>query len=88
MRLKRGAYREMHWHKEAEWAYMLAGRARNTPVDADGRTFLDDVAEGAGWYFSTGIPHSIQSLDSGADEGGCEFLLVFDNGRSRRTRPS
>src|SRR6185436_16795111 len=28
MRLKAGGVREMHWHKEAEWAYMLAGRAR------------------------------------------------------------
>ena len=80
MRLKRGAYREMHWHKEAEWAYMLAGRARITAVDADGRTFQDDVAEGDGWYFPTGIPHSIQGLDSQVDEGGCEFLLVFDDG--------
>ena len=25
MRLKPGGIREMHWHKEAEWAYMLAG---------------------------------------------------------------
>jgi oxalate decarboxylase len=28
MRLKPGAIRELHWHKEAEWAYMLAGSAR------------------------------------------------------------
>jgi oxalate decarboxylase len=27
MRLEPGGVREMHWHKEAEWAYMLAGRA-------------------------------------------------------------
>src|SRR5258708_18037097 len=27
MRLKPGGIREMHWHKEAEWAYMLAARA-------------------------------------------------------------
>jgi oxalate decarboxylase/phosphoglucose isomerase-like protein (cupin superfamily) len=24
-RLKPGRIRELHWHKEAEWAYMLAG---------------------------------------------------------------
>jgi oxalate decarboxylase len=30
MRLKPGGIRELHWHKEAEWAYMLAGRARIT----------------------------------------------------------
>ena len=28
--------------------------------------------------FPSGIPHSIQGLDSDVD--GCEILLVFDNG--------
>jgi oxalate decarboxylase len=75
MRLKPGGIREMHWHKEAEWAYMLAGRARITAVDADGHAFISDVAAGDLWYFPAGIPHSIQGL-----EEGCEFLLVFDDG--------
>jgi oxalate decarboxylase len=75
MRLKPGGVREMHWHKEAEWAYMLAGRARITAVDQEGRNFIEDVAEGDIWNFPAGIPHSIQGL-----EEGCEFLLVFDNG--------
>jgi oxalate decarboxylase len=75
MRLKPGAVREMHWHKEAEWAYMLAGRARITAVDQEGRNFIDDVGEGDIWNFPAGIPHSIQGL-----EEGCEFLLVFDDG--------
>lgn len=75
MRLKPGAFRELHWHKEAEWAYMLAGGARITVVDAEGRNFIDDVAAGDLWYFPAGLPHSIQAL---AD--GCEFLLVFDDG--------
>ena len=26
MRLKAGAYRELHWHREAEWAFMLGTR--------------------------------------------------------------
>jgi oxalate decarboxylase len=73
MRLKPGGIREMHWHKEAEWAYMIAGTARITAVDADGCNFIDDVGVGDLWYFPAGIPHSIQGL---AD--GCEFLLVFD----------
>src|SRR6266550_6072176 len=42
MRLKSGGIRELHWHKEAEWAYMIAGSARITAVDADGRNFIDD----------------------------------------------
>ena len=78
MRLKANAVREMHWHKEAEWAYMIKGRARITAVDQDGRTFADDVGEGDLWYFPSGIPHSIQGLEG--PEDGCEFLLVFDDG--------
>jgi len=75
MRLESGGVRELHWHKEAEWAYMLAGRARITAVDQEGRNFIDDVGEGDIWNFPAGIPHSIQGL-----EEGCEFLLVFDDG--------
>jgi oxalate decarboxylase len=75
MRLKPGGIREMHWHKEAEWAYMIAGTARITVVDSEGRTFIDDLGVGDLWYFPAGIPHSIQAL-----EAGCEFLLVFDDG--------
>ncbi|QHM19239.1 Oxalate decarboxylase OxdC [Bacillus subtilis] len=75
MRLKPGAIRELHWHKEAEWAYMIYGSARVTIVDEKGRSFIDDVGEGDLWYFPSGLPHSIQALDEGA-----EFLLVFDDG--------
>lgn len=75
MRLKPGGIRELHWHTEAEWAYMIAGRARLTAVDSAGRNFIDDVGAGDLWNFPAGIPHSIQGLDE-----GCEFLLVFDDG--------
>ncbi len=75
MRLKPGAIRELHWHKEAEWAFMLAGRARITAIDAEGRNFIDDLGPGDLWNFRAGLPHSIQAL-----AGGCEFLLVFDDG--------
>ena len=76
MRLKPGAIRELHWHNTGEWAYMLAGSARVTLIDAQGRNFIGDVGEGDLWFFPTGLPHSIQAL--GGD--GCEFLLVFDDG--------
>lgn len=76
MRLKAGAIREMHWHKEAEWAFMLKGHARITAVDQNGNTFQDDLSEGDLWFFPAGIPHSIQGLAP----DGCEFLLAFDNG--------
>lgn len=75
MRLQPGGIRELHWHKESEWAYMLAGRARITAVDAQGRNFIDDVGVGDLWFFPSGIPHSIQGLAE-----GCEFLLVFADG--------
>jgi oxalate decarboxylase len=54
---------------------MLAGSARVTAVDQEGRNFIADVRVGDLWNFPAGIPHSIQGL-----EEGCEFLLVFDDG--------
>jgi oxalate decarboxylase len=77
MRLTAGGVRELHWHAAAEWAFMLYGSARITAVDAQGKSFVDDVKEGDLWYFPTGIPHSIQGLAP----DGAEFLLVFDDGR-------
>src|SRR6202049_4606182 len=76
MRLNAGGIRELHWHKQAEWAYMLYGNARITAVDAQGHNFVDDVGVGDLWYFPGGVPHSIQGLNP----DGCEFLLVFDDG--------
>ena len=75
MRLNPGGIRELHWHKEAEWGYVLSGSTRISAVDQDGRNFLDDVCVGDIWNFPAGIPHSIQGL-----EEGVEFLLVFDDG--------
>ncbi|REK76994.1 oxalate decarboxylase family bicupin [Paenibacillus paeoniae] len=75
MSLTPGGVRELHWHQQAEWSYMLIGRARITAVDQNGRNFIADVGPGDLWYFPPGIPHSIQGL-----EEGCEFLLVFDDG--------
>lgn len=76
MRLPKGAVRELHWHRPAEWAYMLYGNARITAVDQNARKFVDDVHEGDLWFFPGGIPHSIQGLEP----DGCEFLLAFDDG--------
>lgn len=75
MRLTPGGVRELHWHKQAEWAFMISGCARVTAVDQNGRNFIADVEMGDLWYFPPGIPHSIQGLKE-----GCEFLLVFDDG--------
>ncbi|MBK3664180.1 oxalate decarboxylase family bicupin [Bradyrhizobium diazoefficiens] len=76
MRLTSGGVRELHWHKQAEWAFMLAGKARITAVDNDGHSFIADIGPGDLWYFPSGIPHSIQGLP----DDGCEFLLAFPDG--------
>jgi oxalate decarboxylase len=76
MRLDPGGVRELHWHKEAEWGFVLEGRTRVTAIDGSGNTFQDDLGVGDLWYFPPGIPHSIQGLE----DQGTEFLLVFNNG--------
>jgi len=75
MHLEPGGVRELHWHKEAEWSFVIKGSARITAIDQQGRLFVDDVSEGDLWYFPSGVPHSIQGLSEGV-----EFLLVFDDG--------
>ncbi|OCT45451.1 Oxalate decarboxylase OxdC [Cladophialophora carrionii] len=76
MRLDYGVIRELHWHKEAEWAYVLDGNVRVTALDTEGGNFIDDLQKGDLWYFPPGHPHSLQGLS----ENGTEFLLVFDDG--------
>lgn len=76
MRLDEGVIRELHWHKEAEWAYVLAGNVRVTALDVEGGSFIDDLSEGDLWYFPSGHPHSLQGLGP----NGTEFLLIFDDG--------
>lgn len=76
MRLDEGVIRELHWHNEAEWAFMIAGKARVTGLDTEGGSFIDDVEAGDLWYWPAGHPHSIQGLSP----NGTEFLLIFDDG--------
>jgi oxalate decarboxylase len=61
-RLNAGGVRELHWHKEAERAYIIYGNARIAAIDAQGRLFVDDVSVGDLWYFPGGVPHSIQGI--------------------------
>lgn len=75
MRLTPGGVREVHWHQQSEWSYMISGRARITAVDDRGRNFIADIGPGDLWFFPPLFPHSIQGL-----EDGCEFLLLFDDG--------
>lgn len=50
MRLEDGGYRELHWHKAAEWAYIFNGSVRLQAVNDDGQTFIDDLNAGDVWY--------------------------------------
>ena len=75
MRLGPGVVRELHWHKESEWAYILQGRVRLTVVDSGRHVVVDDLEPGDVWLIPPGVPHSIQGLAEGT-----EFLLVFDDG--------
>ncbi|SPO25315.1 related to Oxalate decarboxylase OxdC [Ustilago trichophora] len=76
MHLDKGAYRKMHWHSAAEWAYVLEGTTWVAAVDPDGKNYVADVEAGNLWYFPAGTPHLLQ----GVSDNGTEFLLVFDGG--------
>ena len=78
MRLTRGGIRELHWHLDAEWAYVTSGACRITTIDGQGRANVEDVEEGGLWYFPPGLPHSLQ----GVGPDGCEFIICFDDGKA------
>ena len=78
MRLTRGGIRELHWHLDAEWAYVTSGACRITTIDLQGRANVADVEEGGLWYFPAGLPHSLQ----GVGPDGCEFIIAFDDGKA------
>ncbi|KAI0341160.1 Bicupin oxalate decarboxylase/oxidase [Trametopsis cervina] len=81
LRLSANAYRELHWHRVAEWGYILGGTGRITAVDEEGRNFISDIkgpingSEPDIYYFPPGVPHSIQALGD-----GLEILLIFADG--------
>lgn len=75
MRLSPHAYRELHWHKQSEWSFILNGSVRISAMNTDGQSFIDDLAAGDVWFFPPGVPHSIQAFGDGV-----EFLLIFDDG--------
>lgn len=75
MRLPEGVTRELHWHKEGEWAYVLKGKVRFYLIDDQRNTLIEDLEEGDLWYAPPGFPHAIQGLQEGT-----EFVLVFNDG--------
>ncbi|KAH7092309.1 RmlC-like cupin domain-containing protein [Paraphoma chrysanthemicola] len=73
--LKKGAIRELHWHRVAEWGQVLFGRVLVSAVDENGRHQTTELGFGDIWYFPKGQAHTVQGLD---DEN--EYLLAFDDG--------
>lgn len=71
--LKKGAIRELHWHRVAEWGIVYTGRVLVSAVDEEGKYQVDELTYGDIWYFPKGQAHTIQGLD---EEN--EYLLVFD----------
>jgi oxalate decarboxylase/phosphoglucose isomerase-like protein (cupin superfamily) len=59
MRLEEVAYRELHWHTETEWVYVLESSCRISVLDTEGGCSIDDLQKGDLCYFLTGSPHSI-----------------------------
>jgi len=81
IRLGPNSYRELHWHRVAEWGYILGGSGRIVAVDENGKQFAGDLLgptkdrEGDIYVFPVGVPHSIQAFDE-----GIEILLIFSDG--------
>ncbi len=50
-RLSPYAYRELHWHRVAEWAYVLNGTVRISANDENGQNHVSDVVTGDLWSF-------------------------------------
>ncbi|PTB43698.1 uncharacterized protein TrAFT101_002252 [Trichoderma asperellum] len=73
--LEKGAIRELHWHRVAEWGFVYAGHVTVSAVNENGGYEVAELGYGDIWYFPKGVAHSVQGLD---DEN--EFLLVFDDG--------
>lgn len=74
MSLTPGGVRELHWHQQAEWSYMLLGSARITAVDQNGRNFIADVGPGDLWYFLLAFRTLYRDLRMGANF--CWFLMM------------
>lgn len=74
-RLSPYAYRELHWHRVAEWGLVLNGTVRISANDEDNKNYVSDAQVGDLWSFPRGVPHTLQAGPEGA-----EYLLVFDDG--------
>ncbi|OAA55131.1 Bicupin, oxalate decarboxylase/oxidase [Cordyceps fumosorosea ARSEF 2679] len=58
--LKKGAIRELHWHKVAEWGIIYNGRITVSAVDENGVYQATEIGYGDVWYFPPGVAHTVQ----------------------------
>lgn len=49
-RLTAGSYRELHWHQQSEWAYVLEGSTTIAVVNTEGKNYVKTVNKGDLWY--------------------------------------
>ncbi|KAF3232343.1 hypothetical protein TWF192_008465 [Orbilia oligospora] len=73
--LVKGAIRELHWHRVAEWGIVFNGSILVSAVDENGKNTAEVLNQWDIWYFPKGVGHTVQGL---ADQN--EYLLVFDDG--------
>ncbi|KAJ6263892.1 oxalate decarboxylase [Drechslerella dactyloides] len=73
--LVKGAIRELHWHRVAEWGIVFNGSILISAVDENGQNTAEVLNQWDIWYFPKGVGHAVQGL---ADQN--EYLLVFDSG--------
>ncbi|KAF8417931.1 Bicupin, oxalate decarboxylase/oxidase [Tirmania nivea] len=74
--LKKGAIRELHWHRVAEWGMVLNGSIIVSTVNETGESNVFEAKQWDMWYFPKGVSHTLQ----GVQDAGNEFLLCFDDG--------
>lgn len=53
--LQKGAIREIHWHRVAEWGFLYAGRILVSAVDSNGSYQVSELLPGDVWYFPKGM---------------------------------
>ena len=60
--IDRGGMRELHWHPNAEWQYVLSGRASVTLFGSGGRFRTETLGQGDVGYIPQGYGHSIENV--------------------------
>ncbi|KAI9802362.1 MAG: hypothetical protein M1833_001868 [Piccolia ochrophora] len=73
--LKKGASRELHWHRVLEWGFVYVGSVLISAVDEYDKNQVARLNVSDIWYFSKGVAHTINGLE---EEN--EYLLTFDDG--------